>query len=198
MDTAEVFREAYDRTMVFEGHYSDNSADPGGETFMGISRNWYPSWEGWAIIDRYGPKNMPDNTLDSLHVAVKQFYLINFWDRIQGDKIAKLSVDVAIKMFDTAVNLGVSRAVTFLQEALNLLNINKRLYAELTVDGKLGARTMDTLTWYMHTRPGTPDENERRLLTVYSFLQGGHYIALMKKHPTMEVFRGWFDRAAIV
>ena len=40
------FDRAFVTTMQSEGGYVNNPKDPGGETYMGISRNNYPHWQG--------------------------------------------------------------------------------------------------------------------------------------------------------
>ena len=190
------FQKAYKRTMEREGWYSNNPLDPGGETFLGISRYWHPTWPGWKMIDKYGVPHLPEFVLDNLYSLAEAFYRVQFWDRVQGDKLADLSPPVAEKVFDTAVNLSVSDSGRWLQDALNLLNIDTVLYSDILVDGRIGKITTSTLERYLITRPMSREENENRLLNVFRFLQGGHYIAEMRKHPEKEIFRGWFDRAA--
>lgn len=34
-----------------EGGYANVLGDKGGETYMGISRVYWPSWPGWPVID---------------------------------------------------------------------------------------------------------------------------------------------------
>ena len=34
-----------------EGGYANMEGDSGGETYKGISRKWFPKWEGLKIID---------------------------------------------------------------------------------------------------------------------------------------------------
>ena len=52
------FKEAFTKTMSEEGGYNFDRMDPGGETYMGISRVYWPSWEGWVIIDKYEEKGI--------------------------------------------------------------------------------------------------------------------------------------------
>lgn len=190
------FKKAYTRTLQIEGFYSNNPFDPGGETFLGISRYWHPSWSGWNMVDKYGAGNLPEFILADLFDLAESFYRVNFWDTIQGEKLSSMSPAIAEKIFDTAVNLSVTDSIRFLQDAMNLLNSNTKLYPDIMVDGRIGKITVGTLKNYLITRPGSPEKNERRLLNVFSFLQGNHYINEMRKYPEKEIFRGWFDRAA--
>lgn len=190
------FKKAYNHTLNNEGFYANDPFDPGGETFLGISRYWHPSWPGWKLVDKHGARKIPDFNLATLYNLAEGFYRVQFWDRVQGDKLADLSPAIAEKIFDTAVNLSVTDSIRWLQDAMNLLNRNTELYQDIIVDGRIGKITVSTLERYLITRPGSPEQNERRLLKVFSFLQGNHYINEMRKYPAKEIFRGWFDRAA--
>lgn len=95
-----------------EGWYANDPIDRGGETYVGISRKFWPLWPGWKIIDLYKiqpgfPINLrADIQLNSL---IKQFYKENFWDKIQGDLLR--SQKIANLLMDSAVNEGIVPAV---------------------------------------------------------------------------------------
>ena len=63
-----------------------------------------------------------------LSSEVEAFYYENFWIRVQGDIISEISPAIAGELFDTTVNLGVSKAVQFFQTALNMQNQGQSLY----------------------------------------------------------------------
>ena len=46
------FEYAIERLFGLEGGYARHPADPGGETYRGISRRYHPEWSQWADIDR--------------------------------------------------------------------------------------------------------------------------------------------------
>jgi len=49
-------------TLDLEGGYSNDIDDAGGETYAGISRNNFPDWYGWTIIDDLKDEiNFPKN-----------------------------------------------------------------------------------------------------------------------------------------
>lgn len=188
-----MFNEAYEITLSHEGGYSNDSDDAGGETYKGISRKYHPSWHGWKIVD--GAKSTPtfpdcikyDSELNSL---IMEFYKANYWDRFWGDQI--ISQAIANEVFDTAVNMGVTRAVKFLQSGLNLLNRNQLNYSDIVEDGKFGRASMNALTSYSYM------DDESHLLKILNVLQGMHYINYMKKSPTQEKYaRGWMARVTI-
>jgi lysozyme family protein len=185
------FEEAFSRTMSEEGGYSLDRMDPGGETYMGISRVYWPGWEGWEIIDNFGEKGtVPEFAITGLVPLVFDFYMTNFWNRMQGEKVAGISSEVAFELFDTAVNLDVPDAVKFLQVALNMQNQYGHIYQKLLTDGLLGAKTLIILERYLATQPGDRERNEKILLNC---MNGEQYICY-KNNPKHPYFRGWFLR----
>jgi len=188
---AEAFAKAFSGTMKNEKGYSSNPNDRGLETYMGISRVFWPSCPVWEFVDAC--KNKEINALQrdvACAEHVRTFYRVQFWDRIQGDAVADLSVDVACELFDTAVNMGTHRAVQFLQEALNMQNKYAATYPDIPVDGQLGKGTISTLKRYLSYGPGSKEDNEQILLNC---MNGEQYIAY-KKNSQHELFRGWFRR----
>lgn len=180
------FDEAFDITMGHEGGYSNDPHDAGGETYRGIARNYHPSWSGWNVIDDTKP-NIDDDELDPY---VREFYEANFWDRLRLDDFD--DQDVANEMFDTAVNMGVSRAGKFLQECLNYLNRNEALFNDLVVDGKIGPASLAALNEI------ESNGDEYVLLVMLNVCQGRHYMEYMRKSPTQEKYaRGWFSRVSL-
>lgn len=186
-----AYEQAFAATMKNESGYSNVTGDRGGETYMGISRVFWPSWPGWPMVD-----DCQEGLINALQrdvgcsEHVRKFYRVQFWDRFQGDAVAALSLRVACELFDTGVNLGVTRAVQFLQESLNMQNRYGQTYPDIHVDGCLGKETLRTLSRYLSTQPGSRDDNETILLNC---MNGEQYCAY-KKNPQHERFRGWFRR----
>lgn len=113
------FSTAIGKTLLWEGGYSNNPNDSGGETYEGISRKNWPNWSGWHYVDA---GNFSDPGLQG---AVVSFYRQNFW---QYDGIN--DQDVANKTFDLSVNVGKVHGVKILQQA-----------AGVTTDGVYGPNT---------------------------------------------------------
>jgi len=185
---------AFDITLAHEGGYDNDPDDAGGETYKGVARKYYPTWAGWAIIDAAKEEpNFPDSlkgniVLDSM---IREFYRINYWNRFDGDGLSEQLL--ANELFDTGVNMGVSRAVEFLQKALNVLNRNGKLYDDIGEDGKFGNDTITALSAYLST------DSVNLLLKIMNVLQGMHYVNYMTKNPTQEKYaRGWFARVEFV
>lgn len=190
------FQIAYDATMGHEGRYSNDPDDVGGETYRGISRRFHPGWSGWVIIDHAKaeqgfPKNLSGNA--RLDGQVRTFYQMTFWDRFQGDKIPDQAV--ANELFDTAVNMDVPRAVMFFQKALNLLNRNGKMYADIVEDGVFGPATLRAFEGYLMQEPGS---DVGPLLTMMNAFQAVHYAEFMRKSPVQEKHaRGWLKRVQL-
>ena len=140
----EIFKKALEQTLSYEGGYSNNPKDKGGETYRGIARNVWPNWTGWKIIDSKKPLKT-GQIIDSseLDKQIQDFYFKNYWTPIKGDKLFYL---VSYIVFDTAVMQGPKTAIKILQKALNKYTnkgqFDKPLFA-LVVDGKIGAKTIE-------------------------------------------------------
>jgi len=126
-----------------------------------------------------------------LEKMVKLFYRRYYWNLFCGDDV--LDQQLANELFDTGVNMGVTRAVDFLQKALNILNRNESLYSDIEEDGKFGNETMKALNAYLAT------DGIGLLLKIINILQGMHYIEYARKNPKQERFmRGWMNRVGFI
>jgi lysozyme family protein len=186
------FDLAYAKTSAYEGGYAKDPIDRGGETYRGIARLRHPDWAGWRRIDAHKQKRAFPDDLDAdrtLQTKVRTFYRSVFWDRCRGDELADQAV--ADELYDSAVNLGVRRAVRFLQSSLNLLNRNQRDYADLIEDGWFGAKTLAALEALLKK-----DRDSETLVKLMNIHQGARYVEIMAANPDQERFaRGWIRRA---
>lgn len=188
------FKEAFDITMGHEGGYVNDPDDAGGETYRGISRKYNPSWTGWVLIDdckrfEFSMEECLKMKGDAMDRQVENFYKDKYWDCWWGDDIS--SQEIANEMFDTGVNMGTGRAVKFLQQSLNYLNRNGRLFSDIVEDGDFGNNTMRAFN-------SLPESDHHTLFIMMNVLQGQHYMNYMSKSPTQEKYaRGWFKRVTI-
>ena len=106
------FEKAFALVMRFEGGYSNDSRDPGGETNFGISKRAYPALD------------IANLTKDE----AKSIYFFDYWHAINCDL---LPYPINVLIFDAAVNHGKNRAVRMLQEALKIKS-----------DGLIGEQTI--------------------------------------------------------
>jgi lysozyme family protein len=192
-ETESSFKRAFKQIIeVFEGKYSNNPDDPGGETYKGISRKMNENFEGWKIIDKYkGEKNYPNILEGDKNLAgmVEGFYKKNYWDQFQGDDLGE---ETGEEMFDQSVNLGVKRAVEHLQRSLNILNNRGTLYPDIKADGVFGDMTYTAYIGCCHSG------KEKMLVDVLNAFQGKYYIELMEKKNIFEKFTGLFKRVTII
>jgi lysozyme family protein len=171
------FSDAYALTMKFEGGYSNNHADRGGETYKGISRNNNPHWAGWAVIDQIKnthPANL-NKTLEAdatLTQQIIEFYKINYWNVNQTGLIN--DQQIADQVFDTAVNSGTGTAAKFLQEA-----------AGVTVDRNVGVNTLNAVN----------NANAEELYNKFIGYRKQYYLAIIAKDPSQAQFKeSWLSR----
>jgi lysozyme family protein len=188
------FEKAYSKTMGHEGGYVNDPDDAGGETYKGIARRYHPGWGGWIVVDSWKYHDRFPKILDedaTLQSEVHKFYKQHYWDVNLLDKFE--SQALAEEMFDTGVNMGISRAGKFLQQSLNIFNKNGRLYDDIVEDGAVGPNTLKALQMYMRTGRG-----DSYLLKAMNVFQGMHYINYMNKSPVQEKYAfGWFNRVEI-
>lgn len=177
--------------MQIEGGYANDPDDKGGETYKGISRNNFPNWPGWKVVDMTkatNPKNL-DAALEGsvlLQDYVLGFFKANFWDVNNLDNINDQKLGV--ELYDTGVNMGTGIAALFLQQALNLNNRNGQDYPDIEETKTVGPLT--TKYCNDHKRP-----NE--LFKTMNILQGARYIDICRKNPGQEKFwRSWLSRVS--
>lgn len=119
------FKIALNKALTHEGAdngklgYNNKPGDRGGETVAGIARNMNSGWQGWVIMDsdKKHP-NFPYNlkTDAQLLQLINTFYKKEFWGKINGDAID--NQDIANELLDTAINTGISAALTMAEKVL--------------------------------------------------------------------------------
>lgn len=192
------FELLLEKIILREGVYSNDPDDRGGETVYGIARNRHPEWEGWSVIDEkkqsFGFPELLYN-LNELYYKVYDFYKQEFWDKLKLDEFNHLMLQE--ELFDTAVNQGAGKAVTYLQIALNLLNNGQKHYPDISIDGNIGQRTIGAFNAYMNTsnmKSRSVDVNIKTLVKVINGLQFMTYKEICESNPSQEVFfYGWVN-----
>ena len=121
------FGPAFERMIHDEGGFqlTNIPGDRGGQTYAGIARNANPNWPGWALVDR-------QEMGGQLTPMVREFYRVNYWDRIRGDEIA--DQQIAETIFNFGVNAGVVLAIKLAQ-----------VVAGAVPDGGIGPKTIELL-----------------------------------------------------
>lgn len=172
---------------ALEGGYVNDSRDRGGETFAGITRKFYPEWEGWKTIDAY-KKNVQNYASamllsSELKVLVNDFYRVEFWDDLRLGEIK--SQKVAEEILDASVNFGKRPATVIAQRGVNLLNKNGALWTDIKPDGVMGDKTIFRLN----------SASESALMKTLNGLQFIRYVMIVEADPEQEVwFNGWLNR----
>jgi lysozyme family protein len=150
--------------LRWEGGFVDHPADPGGRTNRGVTQKVYDRWRrshGLALRDV--------KLIDDAEVAA--IYQSGYWIPPRCD-LLKRQLDLV--QFDTAVNMGVGRAVRFLQQTL-----------DCGVDGDFGPATERALA--------ASDAGET--MAKYCDVRETYYRRLAQSKPQLKVFlKGWLNR----
>ncbi len=114
--TTNTYTQAFESAVAFvleaEGGYVDDPNDAGGETNYGISKRSYPDLDIKTLTEG----------------QAKDIYFNDYWLRARCDDMPAY---IAMAVFDTAVNMGVTTAAKLLQRA-----------AGVTDDGIIGPKTL--------------------------------------------------------
>ncbi len=126
------FDEAAFFTLQMEGGFVASPADPGGATNYGISDRADGKTDGLIDTDRDGRGDVPvrELTHDQALAVYRKFY----WPEIYG---TLKNQNVATRLFDAGVLLGVSQAVKLAQEVLA-----DRFNVSIAKDGVPGPKTV--------------------------------------------------------
>jgi lysozyme family protein len=153
----QLFERMVQIVLKHEGGYVHDPDDPGGETKFGISKSAYPD-------------------LDIEHLTVeqaKEIYYRDYYLKVKADQIP--DKQLALELFDMAVNAGVAHAVMMLQELVN----SRR-------DGVFGPKTLISVKGY---------PRRSALLWKYKYERLQYYIGLVRKNPALSRFlHGWASR----
>jgi lysozyme family protein len=168
--------EIIGEVLAAEGGFVDHPDDSGGPTNLGITQDMarFYGFEG----------DMRDLTAEFAFDC----YAAVYWYAVGADHLLVLSESVTAEVVDTAVNTGPHKAGQILQRSLNVLNLGGSLYADLSVDGAIGFRTLRALRLYLEHR------DEAVLVKMLNALQGAFYVELAERREKDESFiYGWFN-----
>ncbi|WP_436516655.1 glycoside hydrolase family 108 protein [Ekhidna sp. To15] len=172
MELTPNFEFAFSRTMGNEGGFilHKNEGDRGGWTFAGIAENFWPDWEGWALV-KSGQEDDPIVTR-----LVKEFYKKNFWDKMRLDQVENKIV--CYNLFDFGMNTGHKRAVRYAQQVLGLI-----------ADGIIGPKTIGALNSLDSLEKQEEFELKYAMAKIY------RYTSIVKHNRTQGKFLyGWIRR----
>lgn len=176
-----AFDRAFENSIGHEGGFQIDSRDKG---------NWTGGTVGVGTLKgtKYGISAMtyPKEDIKNLTIErAKEIYFNEWWIELSCDLIEDINPDVAIEIFDTAINVGGRRASRWLQRALNYTNRNEKDYKNITVDGVIGSGTIAALR---------KNQYPNALFNVMNVLQGSHYLKLYDRKEELEKYIGWINR----
>lgn len=163
-----AFEDCVDYILNFEGGYVDDPRDKGGATKYGISSAFLRS-----IGDNTNPRDLTKD-------KAKEYYKVYFWDVLSCDKIQNKKVQILL--FDTAVNMGINKAVRILQTAL-------QIFTPLSIDGIIGSYTLRAINI-----SSTNSNNSDLLIDLFITIRKQEYINIAMKAQNKAFIRGWFKR----
>ncbi len=160
-----------------EAGYVDHKDDRGGKTNWGITE---------FVARAYGyeghMRDLPKET-------ARNIYRERYWLAPKLDLVHAQSPMLAEKLLDIGVNMGQSRAISFMQRALNVLNMQGTLFPDMKVDGTVGNVTLYALKVYLQRRAKL---GELTLWRMVNGLQSTAYIEFAEAKPSQESFEfGW-------
>jgi lysozyme family protein len=162
--STEGFKDSLAFVLQWEGGFVDNRADHGGRTNHGITQKVYDDWRA--------EQKLPSQDVKSIgNTEVEAIYEDRYW---RPSRANLLSDHLDLVQFDTAVNMGVGRAIRFLQSAVGC-----------EADGLFGPGTQQAVEACDH---GTA-------VVSYCNLREQFYHALVAKDATQQIFlKGWMNR----
>jgi lysozyme family protein len=170
------FYIAVKRTLEFEGGYSNDPDDRGGETKWGITRK---AWSGYG------------EDVDFAHMKIadaQDLYLNVYWRGACLGVLDSAGVPQRLlnEIFDAVVNHGIAGGIRCLQRAYNDINGDG---ADLVVDGKIGNKTIGAVAQFC-ARSNYADA----LVAALRFERAGIYFNLCNDPTQKKFLRGWLRR----
>ena len=162
--------------FAVEGGYSNNPADPGGETNHGVTVAVARS-HGYS-----GPmREMPKETAQKIYIG-------SYVEGPGFHRVVAISPAVGEELVDAGVNAGTGRSARWFQRALNHLSRGGADFPLVAVDGQIGAQTLAAYR-ALEGKRGRVKACEL-VLKLLDAQQGAHYMSL--NQPVFIV--GWADK----
>ncbi|CCG07341.1 glycoside hydrolase family 108 protein [Pararhodospirillum photometricum] len=178
----QVWAAALAAVLAHEGGYVNDPRDPGGATKWGVSLRWLRALEGGAG-DTDGDGDVDADDVKALTpTQAGALYYKEWWVPL---RCAAMPPPIAIKLFDTAVNVGPRPAITILQTALNVTGG----LPPVAVDGKVGPETLGKAQGILPIRIAD-------VVADMCVAQEAYYRTLVARIPARAVYLiGWTRRA---
>ena len=168
------FNDAIPTVLRHEGGFVDSPNDPGGATNFGVSLRWL---KAKGLLEELEEQDKTQDEVLVVRSLTKEqaagFYKAYWWDFYKYQNLT--AQPVATKVFDTAVNIGASRAHKFLQGIVGVVP-----------DGVLGPKS------FAEANAMSPSV----LVVKFQTAQAQFYRDLVVRNPKLEEFiSGWLNRA---
>lgn len=159
--------------------FTDRPADRGGPTRYGVTE---------TTARKFGYTG----EMKDLPYSVAYTVYESFWNQCKCDDIAALDDDLAVYVFDFAVNSSEGNAGNRLQRLLNVMNNRGKLYPDITVDGDIGNQTISSLNAFAKARG---DAGLRLFREAFNALRICLCFDLAERQQSQEEnITGWFNR----
>ena len=181
------FSIAHKFTAKWEGGLSDDAADRGGLTNYGVSieflKDFASDSDNRVKLISLGVHPLPVTRSTIKYLTEEQakfIFRLEFWSPLHLDD---LPLQIAVLLYDAAVNSGRSQSVKLAQRGYNAC---VTYGTKLTVDGKLGPLTRAALS-KTNTKPV-----RQAIITA----RENFYKDIVRNKPSQYVFLdGWLNRA---
>lgn len=176
--------EVIEYVLKKEGKYLNHPSDLGGPTMWGITQ---------AVARRHGftgpMQELPRN-------KAKQIYMQDYVIEPGFGRVMAVSMPIAAEMVEAGVNVGTSWPGRWLQEWLNLFNLQGRAYPDIVVDGDIGSATLRALNSFLNYRG---KKGEEVMVKSLNCSQGDRYRDITVARQKNEDFIfGWMDHRVAI
>lgn len=150
--------------LRWEGGFVNNPADPGGATNKGVTQAVYDAWRKRRALPERPVREIDDDEVATIYEG-------DYWMPPRCDVLGR---GLDLVQFDTAVNMGVGRAVRMLQATL-----------ACGVDGDFGGETLRAVEQC----------DLGGAVAGYCDRREAYYRGLVAKKPALGIFlKGWLNR----
>ena len=136
---------AIPKVLEYEGAYSNDPVDPGGETVFGITRKYEPNWEGWKRVDEIKTSGIgPLVSIISKDTEIARCvfdYYDNLWSSFCLTQVQSQALAECI--YNGCINQGAKRVIQWLQYCVNALSVSSE---DISEDGAMGVGTINRVS----------------------------------------------------
>ncbi len=161
-----IFDKALKQILIFEGGYVNHKNDLGGATNFGIIQTTYDSYRLSKQLKKQSVRYITDE-------EVADIYYNRYWLACGCDQMPS---KLAVFVFDTAVNMGISKIVSYMQEIV------------FTKQTQFNSKMLNDIRFFINKR------GEDELLRLLILRRKASYKAFAKKGNQVVFLQGWLNR----